>query len=211
MTTVDRLIEGDGSLAIVIRNYLDTEVGKELYNNLMKKTQWHDEIIYNGKLAKQQRKICLCGDSDFIYDHEDVKIKVHCWIPEIKDLADKLEKELPTFNELYNIPESLHFPTGEKLFNSCLLNFYRDGKDFFPLHSDLHLIGPNRAVINISLGESRFFYFRPKNNLSQMIGTSLNNGDCLIMLGNTQDQYLHCMPSVETAGPRISITLRSFA
>ena len=44
MTTVDRLIEGDGSLAIVIRNYLDTEVGKELYNNLMEKTQWHDHV-----------------------------------------------------------------------------------------------------------------------------------------------------------------------
>ena len=208
---VDRLIDSNGSLVFVIRNYLKDETGKELFTKLMEETPWHDEIIYNGKLNKQPRKICLCGDSDFIYDHEDVKIKVDQWIPEIKELADKLEKELPKFNSLYHIPEELHFPTGIKLFNSCLLNLYRDGKDFFPLHSDLHLIGPNKAVINISLGASRFFYFKPKNNLSQMIGTALNNGDCLIMLGNTQDQYLHCMPRVESAEPRISITLRSFA
>jgi alkylated DNA repair dioxygenase AlkB len=92
--------------------------------------------------------------------------------------------------------------------DSVGLNWYRNGRDSVAWHGDRVGRGGQPAVVAIvSLGEARPFLVR-----SACGGSSrtylLGGGDLLVMGGQCQREFQHCVPKVAHAGPRLSVTLR---
>lgn len=186
----DVIINDNGSLVLVTRSYLEKEKSLVLMEKLVKEVAWRDEsVTLYGKKIMQPRRIYGCGDEGITHNYSGLSLPLEPWIPEIKELKDKISAELDL--EL----------------NSCLLNYYRDGKDYIGWHSDKE-IAEDSGVITISLGGSRDFYFKKKDCKVDTIKTMLHTGDLTLMYGNTQRDYTHSIPKRAHAEPRISLTFR---
>lgn len=151
--------------------------------------------MHGGK-KKQPRLTYFCGDPPSgTHTYTNTTFKVNPWHPSIKAVAERIHKE-----------------TGLK-FNSALPNYYRHGKDGVSWHSDKEAKSLHRAVASVSLGASRDKHFRRTDDHTKVIKQTLNSGDALVMWGDTQNQWEHCIPKrggthPERIGERISITLR---
>ena len=206
MSSVEKLIDSNGSLVLVIRNFIDQQDAKYLCNYLTQTIKWRkEEVVMYGKRIMQPREIYACGDLGLKYRYSGLELEVEPWIPDVKAIIDQISDNIEAFNRNLALPEDLKFPTQIKLFDSCLLNLYRTGADYISYHRDKEALGPNNAVLTISLGGTRNFYFKGKG---ETIKTKLENGDCVIMCGNTQRDYTHSIPKRAVADLRISLTYR---
>lgn len=97
-----------------------------------------------------------------------------------------------------------------KKFNSCLLNLYRDGKDYVGWHSDDEkLYSKDAPICSVSLGQTRDFQLRLKKDRSHKLQYSLSHGDVFVMQGALQTHWQHQVPKRATAmHPRINLTFR---
>jgi alkylated DNA repair dioxygenase AlkB len=96
----------------------------------------------------------------------------------------------------------------QRQFDSVGANLYRDGRDSVAWHGDRiprHIVDP--IVATVSLGHSRRFLMRPRQGTTRLSLTLLS-GDLVVMGGTSQRTWLHAVPKVAAAGPRISIAYR---
>ena len=96
----------------------------------------------------------------------------------------------------------------QRPFDSVSANLYRDGRDSVAWHGDRiprRIVDP--IVATVSLGQSRRFLMRPRQGTTQLSLTLLT-GDLVVMGGTSQRTWLHAVPKVAAAGPRISIAYR---
>lgn len=95
-------------------------------------------------------------------------------------------------------------------FNSCLLNLYRDGDDRMGWHADDEAENDhNVPIASLSLGATRDFCLRHRNDKTAQHKLALASGDLLIMHPGCQQQWMHGVPSrrrIRTA--RINLTFR---
>ena len=95
-------------------------------------------------------------------------------------------------------------------FNSCLLNYYRDGKDSVSWHSDDEKeYGKEPTIASFTLGTERDFMLKEKIKDGKKMKFKLESGSLLIMSGKTQEDWLHQIPKragVKTG--RINLTFR---
>lgn len=94
----------------------------------------------------------------------------------------------------------------ERPFDSVSANLYRDGRDSVAWHGDhipLRIVNP--VVATVSLGHARRFVMRPRQGRTEL---SLGMGDLVVMGGTSQRTWLHSVPKVAAAGPRISVAYR---
>lgn len=112
------------------------------------------------------------------------------------------------------------------MFNSCLINYYRDENDSIKPHFDsMDLFGEKPTIAIVSLGENRKinFYRRQytsahpkslrldKKNKHLNMELLLKNGSLLIMDSDTQKYYLHeIAKELKSCDPRFSLTFRDF-
>jgi alkylated DNA repair dioxygenase AlkB len=95
-------------------------------------------------------------------------------------------------------------------FNSVLLNHYRDGRDSVSWHSDdKGGIGP--VIASLSLGATRRFLVRHRDDKDLRLALELTSGSCLIMASTMQQYWQHSVPKVRHAEPRINLTFRLIA
>lgn len=93
--------------------------------------------------------------------------------------------------------------------NSVLINYYRDGKDKINFHSDdLSQIGESPVICSVSFGATRKFIFKHKVT-KERIEILLDDGDLLIMLGDTQEHWLHGVLPEDNKDKRINLTFRN--
>ncbi|MGB5120416.1 MAG: alpha-ketoglutarate-dependent dioxygenase AlkB, partial [Vibrio fluvialis] len=94
-------------------------------------------------------------------------------------------------------------------FNSVLANLYRDGQDSMGWHQDNEPeLGQQPVIASLSLGETRRFVLRHLHS-KEKLELPLSHGSLLIMAGNTQHFWQHCVPkTVRTLEPRINLTFR---
>ena len=93
-------------------------------------------------------------------------------------------------------------------FDSVSANLYRDGRDSVAWHGDhipMRIVDP--AVATVSLGYPRRFLMRPREGTTAL-SLALGMGDLVVMGGNSQRTWLHAVPKVASAGPRISVAYR---
>ena len=85
--------------------------------------------------------------------------------------------------------------------------WYRDGQDSVAMHGDRVAHRADALVCTISLGQPRPFLMRPVGG-GPGPTLHLGWGDLVVMGGTCQQTWLHGVPKVASAGPRISLMLR---
>ncbi|BBM88227.1 alpha-ketoglutarate-dependent dioxygenase AlkB family protein [Candidatus Uabimicrobium amorphum] len=185
----------------VQRDLLDIEYCEDFFSEvdangwfeyLAAKIPWERrEIFIMGKKILQPRLICWYGDVEYTYSRSTLPSRK--WTPQLQ--------ELKTIVEEY----------AQQKFNSCLLNFYRDGKDSMGYHSDDEkVLGKNPFIASLSFGGKRRFVLKHKKDKSiEKVEIELGNGSLLLMKSQTQHYWLHGIPKTQKeVKPRINLTFR---
>ncbi len=110
---------------------------------------------------------------------------------------------------LAEINERLREATGFD-FNSVLVNHYRDGNDKVGWHSDDEPeLGSEIQIASVSLGGTRDFKMRRKDDHDDVVERCLEHGSLLLMRHPTQKHWEHCIPPRKrTNEPRYNLTFR---
>jgi alkylated DNA repair dioxygenase AlkB len=96
-------------------------------------------------------------------------------------------------------------------FNTALGNLYRSGKDTVSWHADDEPdLGPEPVIASLSLGATRRFLLRRRDDHSVSTSFELTHGSLLWMSGATQTFWEHSVPrTTQTVGARINLTFRA--
>ena len=163
----------------------------QLLTDLLNQIEWkHEPIKIFGKSVLQPRLTAYYGTKAYTYS--GVAMQPLPWNQPLLQIKDKIEPLINTH------------------FNGVLLNLYRDGQDYIGWHSDDEKDLAKGSVIgSLSLGETRRFIFRRRDNHQNKVELTLNDGDFLVMGGDTQKFWQHHVPkSAKSTEPRINLTFR---
>lgn len=175
-----------------IPEFLSQDESEKLFSIFYNTLDWQEETIkMYGKPVKVPRLVCWYGDSDVEYRYSGINHIASPWTSELIELKQKIEQHT------------------QKSFNSVLGNLYRNEQDSMGWHSDNETeLGSTPCIASISLGEQRLFKVRQRKT-GETSGDILANGSLLIMSGDFQKQWQHCVPKEKTIrGPRINLTFR---
>jgi alkylated DNA repair dioxygenase AlkB len=166
---------------ITIRpNFLTPTAATELYIQLRDRIDWD--------LRMSARKTACYGLS---YDYSGVSYENKPMHPLLQPLCVQLA-------------ETLGFEP-----NSCLINYYVDGRSKMGFHSDeIDNLEANTQIIIISLGTERKLSFRSKADYSQRRQYLLPHGSLLYMSQRTQELWSHAIKRANVLDGRISLTFR---
>jgi alkylated DNA repair dioxygenase AlkB len=100
-------------------------------------------------------------------------------------------------------------PKAGVLFNSVLLNRYRNGSDSISWHTDAEKeLGNNPVIASVNFGEERTFQLKHKIT-NERINIALKHGSLLIMKGELQHFWKHQIPKTKKKiNERINLTFR---
>ena len=166
---------------------------QDYYEKLLQYINWeNDKAIIFGKLIITKRKVAWYGDKPFDYTY-----------------SKTTKSALPWNKELLELKELVEHKTGET-FNSCLLNLYHSGEEGMAWHSDGEKdLKKNGAIASLSFGAERKFSFKHKVT-KQNVSLQLEKGSLLVMIGETQTNWLHRLPPTKKVKiPRINLTFRT--
>ena len=133
------------------------------------------------------------------------------WDDEV--LEPRLVAAWPTGAVLPPEVRELTAPLSERygvVFDSCLVNLYRDGSDAVAWHADtVRKTMRDPLVATVSLGARRSFLLRPATGGAVRRRYAPGEGDLIVMGGACQHDWHHTVPREKSAsGARMSITLR---
>ena len=186
------LIEVPNGKYIFIENFINKKYSDALFQKLIEKIEWKQESMkMYGKELKFPRLTAWYGDDDKLYSFSGITLKPKRWTSELSYLKKKIE------------------PICGVVFNSVLLNLYRDGNDSISWHSDAEKeLGINPVIVSVNIGETRTFQLKHKT-LKYKINIELNHGSLLIMMGEMQHFWKHQIPKTKkNVGERINLTFR---
>jgi len=186
-------LKAEGATLVYHRDFLPEKVSTALLGHLIATVPWRqDQIRVYGKTHDLPRLQQWYGDSGTTYTWSGIKMDPLPWSPELEDVRTKIEAL-----------------TGWRA-NSVLLNYYRNGKDTVGWHADDEPeLGTDPTIVSLSLGADRDFLLRPKGDRSgEKIKISLEDGSLLVMSGETQTNWEHCLPRRSFAGERVNATFR---
>ncbi|MFT4929601.1 MAG: alkylated DNA repair dioxygenase AlkB [Phenylobacterium sp.] len=152
-----------------------------------------DSIQMYGKSILLPRLSAWYGESGMSYSYSGIMLEPNPWNKGLLYIKDKIEQ------------------TENVLFNSVLLNWYRDGNDHISWHSDAEKeLGKNPIVGSVNFGETRRFLLRRIENHDEKVEISLKNGSFLIMSGELQHFWQHSVPKQKSVnGSRFNLTFRT--
>ena len=145
-----------------------------------------------GREVDSPRLSCWIGDPDVVYTYSGTRFSPHTWPDSLQPLRTRLQRQLGVD------------------FNSVLANLYRDGRDRMGWHSDNEReLGARPLIASISLGATRRFALKGRDDPSIKLALDLPHGSLLVMAGNTQKHYRHELPATaKPIGARINLTFR---
>ncbi|ELB2922688.1 alpha-ketoglutarate-dependent dioxygenase AlkB family protein [Vibrio alginolyticus] len=168
-------------------NHLEAD---NYFDQLRKTLPWHQEhITMFGKSVLQPRLQAWHGDAAYTYS--GLTMQPHPWTPELTQLKVRCES------------------VADVTFNSVLANLYRHGQDSMGWHQDNEPeLGRNPVIASLNLGETRRFLLRNLHCKTE-IEYELSHGSLLIMAGELQHHWKHCVPkTAKTKDERINLTFR---
>lgn len=180
----------DGELAMLAQLPLPAS-NEDVLAQLIAQTPWRAETVtVYGKRHLQPRLTAAYGDAPYTYS--GLTIRPLPWTP-----------------LLLAIKQAVQEASGY-IFNSVLLNYYRDERDSMGMHSDDEpALGRNPVVASVSLGATRTFVLRHKTR-KQSVKLDLPSGCLLLMAGALQHHWQHGVNKVAQAtGARVNLTFRS--
>lgn len=184
----------DGEI-LFMKNFLNYSEAINYFNKLNSSINWkQEEIKYYGKIYPVPRKTAWYGYEGFDYSYSGINCNPEPWTKELLDLKKEIEKLIPNED-----------------FNSVLLNMYRDGNDKVSWHADDEKeLGMNPTIASLSIGETRRFDVKHKDNPDLKYQFELTPGSLIIMKGALQHNWLHQIPvQKKITKPRINLTFRT--
>ena len=166
----------------------------QLFTELLHQIEWKQEPIkLFGKSVLQPRLTAYHGTQAYTYS--GATMQPSPWNAPLLQIKEKIE------------------PLVDTEFNGVLLNLYRNGQDYIGWHSDDEKNLKKGSVIgSLSLGETRRFIFRRRDDRQIKVELNLQSGDFLIMGGETQKFWQHHVPKTAKSNePRINLTFRVLA
>jgi alkylated DNA repair dioxygenase AlkB len=160
---------------------------------ILSHAKWRDDKIkIFGKEHTQPRLVAWFSDSDVLYTYSGIKLVGADWPPSILKLKEMIELE------------------SSAKFNSLLINYYRDGKDYMGWHSDdEEELGENPLIASLSFGATRDFKIRYKKDHKIQLSLELEDNHLLIMKGECQHFWHHCLPKrLRVNKERLNLTFR---
>jgi alkylated DNA repair dioxygenase AlkB len=175
-------------------NFFSKSESDLIFENLLSEIEWQqDKIKYYGKEMPLPRLTAWYGDVGISYKYSGIGMSSKPWTQLLKRLKKRTEE------------------VSQSIFNSVLLNLYRDGKDGVSWHQDNEKeLGTNPTIASLSFGENRKFQFRHKSRKDvEKFEVLLTHGSLLVMKGSTQDCWQHQIPKTKKRiGQRINLTFR---
>lgn len=164
-----------------------------LLDQVIAAADWQQErFVMFGRHLVAPRLTAWYGEPGTTYRYSGVERPAQAWLPSIKRLAVQVEAAV-----------------GWR-FNYVLVNRYRDGNDMLGWHADDEAdLGDAPVLAAISVGAERVFRMRPRGGGPSTAAT-LGHGSLLLMWGNSQRDYKHCLPRTRrrSVGERLSFTFR---
>ena len=183
----------DGEV-LFMENFLSLQEADSLLQKFNNSISWCQETIkMYGKVYPVPRETAWYGEADHNYSYSGIMCNPTPWTDELLDLKKRIEAFFPA-----------------EVFNSVLLNKYRNGNDKVSWHSDdENELGVNPTIASISLGATRRFDLRHKTDKSKTFKLNLSSGSLLIMRGELQHFWEHQVPQQKLiTGERINLTFR---
>ena len=159
---------------------------------LCEEVLWKQESMnMYGKTIDFPRLTAWYGDNDKPYSFSGITLNPTPWNDEILTIKNKIE------------------PESKVIFNSVLLNRYRNGSDSISWHTDAEKeLGKNPVIASANFGETRKFQLRHIAT-KEKLEIELKHGSLLIMQGELQHFWQHQVPkSAKPLKERINLTFR---
>lgn len=174
------------------QNCLPDNDANHYFQELLQYTPWQqDHITVFGKTHLQPRLTALYGNKEYSYSN--------------------ITMSPSPFTKTLYLLKTLIEDLSKETFNVCLLNLYRNGNDSNGWHSDDEKsLGVNPVIASLSLGATRSFHLKHKNDNNQKHKLLLTHNSLLIMKGETQHYWKHQIPKTKKlVTERINITFRN--
>lgn len=166
-----------------------------ILERLIAETEWRAEaVVMWGRSLPQPRLTAWYGDPGRRYAYSGIELEPSPWTPLLRDIKARVEHATGT------------------VFNSVLLNYYRDHRDSIGFHSDDEPeLGARPVIASLSLGEERTFVLKHKRLKDAVpVRLRLGSGSLLVMGGDTQHAWRHGIPKESRpCGPRVNLTFRT--
>ena len=169
----------------------DQQYCQSLLETLISIVDWQQDFVAFGRRFDIPRLQAWYADEGIHYRYSDNKLQSHAWI-----------------EPLLTIKQDVEAHTGHT-FNSVLLTYYRTGDDHVSWHADDEKeLGDAPVIASLSLGGSRVFHYRHKEN--ELAGhLELHDGELLVMQPDFQRYWQHCIPPQAYFDlPRLNLTFR---
>lgn len=164
------------------------------FEKLRQEINWQNDLVkMYGKTIECKRQTAWMGEDYFEYTYSGITKKAEIFTPLILEIKNQIETVC------------------KQTFNSCLLNYYKDGNEGMSWHSDNEkTMGQEPVIASLSLGTARKFSFK-HNESKQKIELILENGSLIVMQGVTQKHWKHALlQSSKIKTPRINLKFRNF-
>ncbi len=175
-----------------INNFFDKSSSDNYLKVLLNSINWKQEIMnMYGKEMLFPRLTAWYGDNDKPYTFSGITLQPQLWTQELLEIKRKVETK------------------ADALFNSVLLNRYRNGNDSISWHTDAEKeLGKNPIIASVNFGATREFQMRHIQT-KEKISIELSHGSLLIMLGELQHFWQHQIPKTKKpVNERINLTFR---
>ena len=172
---------------------IDEQEIDRLFTELTQTIDWRqDSITIYGRSIPQPRLTAWYADPGKSYTYSGITMIPTAWTSTLLDLKARVEA------------------VSGVVFNSVLLNLYRNGNDSMSWHSDDEPeLGQNPIIGSLSLGGTRRFLLRHKHQKALKTELDLTSGSFLLMRGTTQHDWQHQVPKTQRlVSPRINLTFR---
>lgn len=169
------------------------EESEWLLNKFIEETSWKQKLVnMYDKMVTTPRLTAWYADED-TYDYTSLR----------------RSEPLSLTPELLIIKKRVEAITGT-IFNSVLLNYYRDGNDSVAWHSDNEkALGTHPVIASVSFGQVRSFDIRNKTDHSEKHSIRLESGALMIMKGDLQQNWEHRIAkSIKPMKARVNLTFR---
>ncbi|MBS0213531.1 MAG: alpha-ketoglutarate-dependent dioxygenase AlkB [Proteobacteria bacterium] len=146
-----------------------------------------------GREIAAPRLSCWIGDADASYTYSRTRFEPRPWPRALLAIRARLCEEF------------------DADCNGVLANLYRDGNDAMGWHADDEPeIDPRAPILSLSLGATRRFALRRRDDHARRHAIELAHGSLLVMPAGLQQAWQHALPrTARRIGPRINLTFRT--
>ena len=154
------------------------------------------ELICDSDLGWRQRSLRFAG-------REVAVPRLTAWVGDHPYTWSGHREEPAPWGPLHALRTRVEQETGHH-FNGAMLNLYRSGEDSISWHADDEPeLGPTSAVAiaSVSLGVTRRFQLRRREEGSKILSIDLSSGSLLFLGPGSQSDWLHRVPKSPSPHP----------